>query len=304
MAKKNPLAKYESLAEGSNLATALGRTGAASRFDTRMQNLLSKNPGLDTSGLDIQGFSNWEDLGPGTADQAIKALTRQRKRGLEKRGVKDPGKATNRFKVGLNTSLEGLMKRGAQEELDAPLEEIQNRAMQNIDEAAISATEEQSLASRIASMVRTRESTAMSSLGTALGFGNMASSPAALALANEISEGAGQEIVSSIRDLGIEVNAVNREQQRRDLDLATQIADARWRLLNGNSESLISMRGEVAALQDALYSRDRTLDIYERQVRDAGEMSGWEKFSLGAGGLADLGKAYYNVKGAGTSTGA
>lgn len=282
---KDPLSQYEGYAEGANLATALGRSGAAEKLTTKMNRLLKKNEGLDVSGLDIESFDNWEDFGTGSADQGVKALTRLRKKGLSKRGVKDIGRATNRYQIGLNKSMEGLMKQGLQEEIDPSLEAAQERADQMAQEDAISAGEEAAMRSRIAAMVRQAEGSRLSRVGSALGIGNMENSPAAAALASRAAEDADRTLVSSLRDMGLQVDQMNRDEARKDIELATRIASQRFNILNGDASSLISMRGDIAEMIDALYSRDVAIDLQRQALDDASGSSLMEQI----GGWANIG---------------
>lgn len=263
------LGKYEKYAEAGNLAESIGRLGAARKARKRTTNILNKNPELDVSGVDVQDFGNWEDYGPGSADLAVSGLRSLRKPWASH--AKDPARAMNRFGINLNAALEGKMKTGLQNEVMPSIDAAQARADELAGTAAISASEEQAMRSRMVSMVRKMESERMARLGSALGYGNSTSSPAAAALAADAADDADRSIVSSLRDLGLQVSELNRQQARLDTDLATRIASTRFAIQNGDSKSLISMRGDIAQMLDALYSRDATLELQRKELKEASE---------------------------------
>lgn len=263
------LGKYEKFSEAENLAESIGRLGAARKARKKTTKLLEKNPGLDVSGVDVQDFGNWEDYGPGSADLAMSGLRTLRRPWANR--AKDPARAMNRYGINLNTALEGKMKTGLMDEVMPSVDAAQARADELAGTAAISASEEQAMRSRMVSMVRKMESERLARLGSALGYGNATSSPAAAALAADASDDADRSIVSSLRDLGLQVSEMNRQQARLDTDLATRIASTRFAIQNGDSKSLIGMRGDIAQMLDALYSRDATLELQRKELKEASE---------------------------------
>ena len=108
-----------------------------------------------------------------------------------------------------------------------------------------------------------------------MGLSGMENSPAAAALAAEAADDATRAITDAYRDTRLRVSALNREQARLDTDLATRIAIQRHAVQSGNADELRAMRGDIAATLDALYSRDRTMELMREQIDAADDDGGW-----------------------------
>jgi hypothetical protein len=156
------LRRYEQYSESANLAERMGNTAAAQRARGLADRIREKY-GLNTEGLDVEGFDNWESMGPGSGDQATQGLIQMRRRSLARSGVHgdDLHRRLNKYGVGLNKSIEGQMKQGLIQEIDPSLERAQSQADKNLDTPAYSATDEQNLKSRIVSQLRGQASTQM-----------------------------------------------------------------------------------------------------------------------------------------------
>lgn len=269
--RPNALRNYERFSEAGNLATAMGNTADAQSAQNRVARILGRNPGLDTSGVDVNKFSDWSTMGPGNNDMAVNALTQLHQGQFNRSGNYDV--ARNRYQIGLNKSIEGKMKQGLQGEILPGLNAANDKAQANLNTSAISATDENALRSRIAQTVNTAAAQQNARTAAMLGLGNMSNSPAAAALAAQSGEQAANAIASSVRDMGLQVSAANREQSRADIELAQRIGMAKYNVLNGDSKSLIGMQGDIASMLDALYSRDQTLAMMQKQIHDAGQTS-------------------------------
>lgn len=286
------LDRYATFRAGASLANAVpGYTGLGSRATSLADRIAARHPGLDVSSVQTPDYSNWQDLGPGSNEQGLAGLTRVAARQFKNQGG-DFDQRMAGFRAKLGSSTAGAIQRGAQAELMPSLNAAQERADSLAGTAAISAGDEQAMKSRLSAMVRSAESTRMARIGAQLGIGSMASSPAAAALAQQSAEEADQAITSSMRDMGLQINETNRSQARMDVDLAARIASARHAVLSGNPTTLASMQTDITAMLDALYSRNQTMDMMQKQIAEAGKssladrLSTWTGVAKGITGLA------------------
>lgn len=291
------LDKYQGLQEAGNLAERIGKANQARKARARADKILSRNEGMDVSGLDIQSFDNWQDFAPGSADRAMGILRKSARQRAQ--GQDDPGRAMNHWQINTNNAVEGQMQSSLIDEIDPSLQAAQERADGFANESAISAGEEQQMRSQIASQVAGLRSSSLSRIGAAMGYGNMENSPAAAALASRAGEDAGRTLVSALSEHALKVSQLNRDQSRKDTEFATKIAAARYGLLHGNANDLLSMRGDISSMIDALYSRDVAIDMQREAIKEAGEMSMMEKVGGWAGIASDFGSAYSSFRGPG-----
>lgn len=286
---RDPTSRYEGLSEAANIADVTGNAGMAARSRAQLDKFLGKHTDFDPSSVAVDTFRtadggvDYSRLASG-ADQGIGALVRMRKQKLRKGGgSEDIGRALNHYKIGLQGDIERSSKEALLGEINPSLDAAQSAADARLGESAINAGEEQAMRSRISAMVRSAESQRMARIGAGLGYGNMANSPAAAALAADAANDADTSIVSSLRDLGLQVSEVNRAQAAKDIELATRTAAAKFSLNNGESKSIIAMRGEVQQMLDALYSRDQTMDLMKKQLEESGQQSTADRIGQWAG---------------------
>lgn len=283
--KANPLAEYEGYLEAANIWKGVDSAKQA-KFQSLADAIRAANPDTDFGSLDTEGFEDWEDMGPGGSRDAVNAMMQHARRpsGWIARSD-DPARAANRYRINLAKQIEGMMKERAQAELMPSLDAAQAKIDEALQTSAVSAGQEQALRSRIVAQARTAEAQRSARIGATLGFGNMTSSPAAASLAADAAEDTDRLVVSTLRDLGLQVSEMNRQQQRMDADMATRISMARWAVTNGDSKSLIGMQGDIASMVDALYSRDQTLELMRKQLEDAGDDGGIGGWGGAVGGL-------------------
>lgn len=275
--------KYTKWTEAGNLAEAVGRGAAARKARKRAERVLARNPGFDPEGLDFREFDEYSDFAPGNADNAYGGVRQLAKRKF--RGADDKARAMNRWGIGMNNAMEGVMEdqhsTALREEIDPSLEAAQQRMDELASQDAISATQEQEMRSNIASQIQQQKASKLATVAATMGLGGMENSPAAAALAAEAADDADRSLVGTLRDMGLQVSELNRHQARLDTDLATRIASQRYAVLHGNADELIRMRGDIASTLDALYSRDRTMEMMREQIDQADQDPGWLDYATG-----------------------
>lgn len=274
--RNNPLPPsqaYQTYREAENLARATGNSGqadAAHRAWMHAQGQLG--PGFNEADYNIQQFpeNDWMSLGGANtsdAEAGLRRLFRDRmKRQFQNRGSGDLDAAMNRFRLGQSARIEETQKQGLISEIDPTLRSAQELSTNMMNTPAVSASEEQAMRSRVVSMIRASEQQRQSRVAATMGLGNMSGSPAIAALASSTADEADQAIVGTLRDMGLQVSELNRQEARTNIDLATRIATARHNLLSGDTKSIIGMRSDIAQMIDTLYSRDQTMKMNAQSV--------------------------------------
>lgn len=276
--------RYEGLAEGQSLATALNNSGAASRLGRQAERVLARltKRGVDTSGLDIADFSSGE-FNPTDATQAIRYMARNRVQNATARGR--PGDVANKnalttlnARVGQLSDERGLEARTNEfdTQFDPTFEAAQGKATDLMSQDAITGEQEQALRSKIAGQNRALAQTNLSRVSSMLGMRGMQDSPASAALASSIAQDYDRDLVTTLRDMGFQVSDMNRENLRKDMAQATALTSLRARMrqsyLAGDQEQVQNIGKDMAELVNALYTQDYTRQMYEKQLdeqRDA-----------------------------------
>lgn len=312
------LTRYERQAEAGNLSGALGNTRRQGLYSGRAADTLAAltRRGVDTSGLDIADFSG--QFNPYDASNAISLISRNAGNRVRALGG-DSDRARNRARVGLNQDVSGLSEqRGLEARQNAFNEDIlptYTSALDRLNELAgtnaISAEQEGYLRSKIAATNRTAASANLGRVSSALGLRGMSDSPAAAALASSVAQDYDIDLSNQLADMGFKVSEINREQARQDSAAAASLANLRINAENAylskDTEAVQNIGRDTAALIDALYSRDKTFDLMERQL-DAAEN---ESTADRIGQWVDIGKGVaqtavgaYTGFGGGTPSGA
>lgn len=278
------LTKYERQQEAANLSGALENSRRSSLYGGRAANTLAAltRRGVDVSGLDIADFSG--EFDPFDATNAISLLSRNAGNRVRAMGG-DSDQARNRARVSLGNKASGLADVRGLEARESEFNEnilpTYTGAMDRLNElagtAAISAEQESLLRSKIAATNRTAASANLGRVSSALGLRGMADSPAAAALASSVAQDYDIDLQNQLSDMGFRVTELNREQARQDSAAAASLANLRINAENAylsqDRESVQNIGRETAALIDALYARDKTFDLFERQLDAAEEES-------------------------------
>lgn len=283
------LSRYEQAREAGNLATALGRSGLAGREQSLAERIAAnaERRGVDLSGLDIQEFGDWQSLNPADTNLARRGLLNLQKPRFHQ--GKNFDRSVNRFQIGLNTDIGAKAKEGFTRTVMPSLDAAQKQADEFVQQPAVGAGAEQALRSRISAMIRSVEGERLNRLSGTLGLGSSRNSPASAALASSISGEADQMLVNTLRDTALKTSEINREQGRRDVDLASRIATIRANVVNADPNSLIALNKQLASELDALYTRDQTLDLMWKQYEDATDESLGERISSYANSARNIG---------------
>lgn len=299
---KDLLRQWEFSSEAGTLGGMPGSTQAASRAQQLLAEI--ERRGLSTEGIDVRDFSTGR-FNASEAQDALTALTQQARRPLG-----DPDRM-NRIRVTNENKLATLMaernaeenERWVNENIDPTFDLAQRRMEELAGTNAISATQEAALRTRIAERVKLGEEGQLRRAASVLGLRGLdPSSPAGAALAARAAERADAQLSDALRELGIDVTQLNREQARFDAAAATQIATGRLAAhtsIMGDQRALVDMQKEVAALIDTMYARDRAFNMMEQSL-DSDDGGGYGGI-IGTVGGAALGSI---IPGVGTAIGA
>lgn len=276
----NPRAqsRFETFSETANLYNRLGNSALAGRAQNRADRILGRNAGLDTSGINT--FDNPMMTSPGDTQQAIHGAALLKDKQF-RRG--DYDRAKNRFNVRQNNNVAGMVQKDFINEIDPSLQQAQGQADQFASQDAIGAGDEQAMRANLAAQVRMQESQRLNRVAAGMGMGDMSNSPVAAALTSQVVEQTDRAITDTMRELGLEVSQVNMQQKRKDVAQAAQIALMRAGLHTSDPTTLAKMHTDVAAMLDAMYSRDQTMDLMEKQMKDAGRQTLSDRLGIGLG---------------------
>lgn len=294
---------YERQSEAGNLAGAFGDTARSDRYSGRAAQTLARltAAGGDASGIDIADFSGQFD--PTSARSAINTLSRGAAQRADARGG-NYDRTRNRSAVRMNNDVSGLLQSREtaqkQNEWDTNILPTYTGAMDRLNQLAgtnaISAEQEGQLRSQIAATNRTTAASNLGRVSSALGMRGMSDSPAAAALASSVAQDYDVSLSNSLADMGLQVSQMNREQTRQDsaaaASMATLRANSENAYMSNDINAQIQIGRDTAALIDAMYSRDKTFDLMQKQVDEAGKestlgrLNGWVGLGQGVVGLA------------------
>ncbi len=260
---------YERQSEASNLLGAFGNSARSERLGSRASRTLAAltRHGGSAEGLDIADFEG--EFDPTDAGAAVQYLGRG----------SNAGQVRRQNKVSDLLKQRGLDRR--EEEFNTNILPTYTGAMDRMDELAgtnaISAEQEGLLRSQIAATNRTSAASNLGRVASALGLRGMSNSPAAAALASSVAQDYDVDLSNQLSDLGLDVSRLNREQARQDSGAAASLATLRINAENAylanDQEAVQNIGRDTAALIDALYSRDKTFDLMEQQIKEAGRES-------------------------------
>lgn len=271
---------YERDRETANLAGAYGRSGAQSRYGGRADRFLAANPDADLSGIDIADVGEYGHLDPTQFGGAIRQLAGAAGRRVGARGG-DAGRASNRAKIALNNRLTNANlvadERRGTAEFNETDEEVFQPAQERLNEmagtSAISGEQEQALRGKITSQFANSALSNLARVGSSLGIRGVQDSPAGAALAAEVAGDYDRQLIGQLRDMGLQVSEINRDQQRKDTAAATALGtlrlQARQAYLANDREAVTQIGQDTAQLIAALYDRDKAAEMYEKQLEEA-----------------------------------
>lgn len=276
--------RYERQQEASNFASGFGNSRRADRYGGKAARTLADltRLGGNTEGLDIQDFSG--EFNPLDANNAISLMSRTAGNRARRAGG-DSAQARNRARVNLGNKATDLAKVQGLEartnEFNENILPTYTGAMDRLNElagtAAISAEQESLLRSKIAAANRTSAASNLGRVSSALGLRGMSDSPAAAALASSVAQDYDIDLQNQLSDMGFKVTEMNREQARQDSAAAASLATLRINAENAylakDTEAVQNIGRDTAALIDALYARDKTFDLMEKQIEQAGQES-------------------------------
>lgn len=275
--------KYERQSEASNLLGAFGNSARSERFAGRASDTLAAltRRGGNAEGLDIADFSG--EFNPTDAGPAIGYISDA-----------NAGKVRRQNKVSSLLEERGLARK--QDEFDTNILPTYTGAMDRLNElagtAAISAEQEGYLRSQIAATNRNSAASNLGRVSSALGLRGMADSPAAAALASSVAQDYDIALSNQLADMGFRVAETNREQARQDSAAAASLATLRINAENAylanDVDAVQNIGRDTAALIDALYSRDKTFDLMEKQVQAAGDQSTADRLGQWTGIIGGL----------------
>lgn len=282
---------YERQSEASNLLGAFGNTARAERVGNRAARTLAAltRHGGNAEGLDIADFQG--EFDPTQAGAAIGYLSRGSNKGKIQREAKVSDLLTQR----------GLEAR--QNEFNQNILPTYTSAMDRLNELAgtnaISAEQEGLMRSKIAATNRTAAASNIGRVASALGMRGMSDSPAAAALASSVAQDYDISLQNSLADLGLNVSQVNRDQARQDSAASAALANNRINAenayLSNDREAVQSIGRDTAALIDALYSRDKTFELMQKQLDAASNESTADRIGQWADIAGGATKGFANV---------
>lgn len=256
----------------SSLAGALGRTGAENRLAKRERRLSRK---ITKRGGDPTTFEG-TDFSEGTfslteAGQLRRTLSRRRQ----------DGQTTFARPSAFNERLRGLDAERRLEESEAFLENEINpqfeaaraRLTKRLDSDVITATEVARQRTQIGDTVRSASTGRLRRVAAILGLrGISPDSPAGQALVNRNAQAADDQVLELMRKLGIDVARINREDEGRNIQLASQLGSqqiaARNAALTGDINRVQEVQSSLSELFEAIQQSRELADLQEGMLED------------------------------------
>lgn len=261
--------RYQSNLYGAGYSSAMGDQASSDRLNQILERQRTRHPGMDFSGYKTPDWQDPNQWTTANASQAINSLTRLRTPSFQQSPNYDV--ARNHYQNQAWSDFAGKVQGDEQSSLNKELDPVEQANNEMLSTSAFSGQDEMAMRSSLAAQVRAAESQRMNRLASGLGLGNTINSPASAALAEDSAESADSTITSTMRDLGLQVNEMNRTAKAADINRASQIVALRHSIATGSPSTLSTMGTNVAAMIDALYSRDQTMRLMEKQIHDAGK---------------------------------
>lgn len=289
--------KYENAAGTASLLEAVGRNPSRyGRIADRMET--GGLPGSTPTGYpDFSGEFSMTDANRFIQQYAMGRRQRARDRGGDVDQAGDRAWQTLRQDV-MQLQAENE-KKANEKRWDEQYGPVHDKAAGILDNlastSAVSASQEADLRSRMAGQVQSAKMANLSNVGAALGLRGVSNSPAAAALAARESERYDSELISQLRDAGIQVTEANRNQARSDAAAMTSLAQLRQNskmaYMAHDVDKLDALERGTSELVAALYNRDKTYALMQQQL-DAAEEGGGMGSAIG-GALGTAAGAYF-----------